>query len=402
MLISQIESLQFKEYPRLLFVQVHTDEGLVGTGETVDKIPGALGALHGTIAPLLLGQPALDIEGNWRFIFDNLMYHGYSGAELRALSAIDLALWDLLGKAYDAPLYQLLGGRVREGIPTYNTCIGTPGWDDYRPWHDADGDAGLLARSLLADGIKAMKIWPFDPFSERSLGQHITRAEINTGLRPIRQIRDTVGSEMEIGLEFHFRWNRASAERIARALEPYDILFLEDTQPAVNLDELRLLGQRTSIPLVGSELLMTRWQVREWLEKHVSQYLMTDPVWNGGIGETRKIANMAEAFGVPVILHNVAGPFCHAACMHLGAHLPNLAFAESVRAFYRNYFPILSDYAPLLQDGRFPLPQGPGLGISLRPEVLERADLVRQVSEGRGLAEGRRAMGDHWEREEIR
>lgn len=402
MRITKIESLQFKEYPRLLFVQVHTDEGLVGTGETVDKIPGALGALHGTLAPLLLGQPALDIEGNWRFVFDNLMYHGYSGAELRALSAVEVALWDLLGKAYNAPLYQLLGGRARERVPTYNTCIGVPGWDDYRPWHDADGDAGALARSLLADGITAMKIWPFDPFSERSLGQHITPAEIEAGLRPIRQIRAALGTQMEIGVEFHFRWNRASAERIARALEPYDILFLEDTQPAVNLDELRLLGLRTRIPLVGSELLMTRWQVREWLEKHVSQYLMTDPVWNGGIGETRKIANMAEAFGVPVILHNVAGPFCHAACMHLGAHLPNLAFAESVRAFYRSYFPILSDYAPLPKDGHFPLPKGPGLGVSLRPEVFERPDLVRQVSEGRGLAEGRRAMGDHWEREEIR
>lgn len=402
MRITRIESLQFKEYPRLLFVQVYTDEGLVGTGETVDKIPGALGALHGTIAPLLLGQPALDIEGNWRFIFDNLMYHGYSGAELRALSAVEVALWDLMGKAYNAPLYHLLGGRVRDSVPTYNTCIGTPGWDDYRPWHDPDGNAGALAHSLLADGIPAMKIWPFDPFSERSLGQHITPAEIDAGLRPIRQIRQAVGTQMEIGLEFHFRWNRASAERIARALEPYDILFLEDTQPAVNLDELRLLGLRSRIPLVGSELLMTRWQVREWLEKHVSQYLMSDPVWNGGIGETRKIANMAEAFGVPVILHNVAGPFCHAACMHLGAHLPNLAFAESVRAFYRSYFPILSNYGPIPKDGCFPLPQGPGLGVELRPEVFERPDLIRQVSQGSGLAEGRRAMGDHWEREEIR
>jgi L-alanine-DL-glutamate epimerase-like enolase superfamily enzyme len=111
---------------------------------------------------------------------------------------------------------------------------------------------------------------------------------------------------------------------------------------------------------------------------------------------------MAEAFGVPVILHNVAGPFCHAACMHLGAHLPNLAFAESVRAFYRSYFPILSSYMPLPQEGCFPLPQGPGLGVELRPQAFERPDLVRQVSQGSGLAEGRRAMGDHWEREEIR
>lgn len=400
--ITAIESLSFAAYPRLLIVRVHTNTGLIGTGETVDKIPGARGALHGTVAPLLLGQDPRDIEGNWRFVFDNLMYHGFSGAELRALSAVEVALWDILGQHYGAPLYHLLGGRVRERVPTYNTCIGTPEQDDYRAWHDPDGDAGVLAQSLLADGISAMKIWPFDPYSERSQGQHITPAEIAQGLRPIQQIRAAVGDRMEIGVECHFRWNRASAERIGRALEPYDILFMEDPLPAVNPDEIKALSQRIRIPIVGSELLMTRWQVREWLEKHVSQYLMTDPVWNGGIGETRKIANMAEAFGVPLILHNVAGPFCHAACLHLGAHIPNLAFIESVRAFYTTYFPLLGNLSPTVEDGHFELPSGPGLGVQLREQALSRPDLTRQVSEGSGLAVGRRAMGDHWEREEIR
>jgi L-alanine-DL-glutamate epimerase-like enolase superfamily enzyme len=129
---------------------------------------------------------------------------------------------------------------------------------------------------------------------------------------------------------------------------------------------------------------------------------MTDPAWTGGIAETRKIANMAEAFGTPVILHNVAGPFCHAAALHLGAHLPNLAFIESCRAFYRTYFAELSDYTLQLTDGRFAVPDGPGLGVHLREEALARPDLSRQVSEGPGTAVGRRAMGDHWEREEIR
>ncbi len=402
MYITAIESLRLEAYQRLLLVRVHTDTGLIGVGETVDKIPGTLGALHGTIAPLLLGQDPLDIEGNWRFVFDNLMYHGYSGAELRALSAIEIALWDVLGQHYGAPLFHLLGGRTREWVPTYNTCIGSPGVDDYRAWHDHDRDAGALAKSLLADGISAMKIWPFDPYSERSLGQYIAPADLEAGLRPVKQIRDAVGEKIEISIECHFRWNRSSAERIAHALEPYNILFLEDPLAAVNLDEIKALSQRIRIPLVGSELLMTRWQVREWLEKHVSQFLMTDPVWSGGIGETRKMANMAEAFGTPIILHNVAGPFCHAAALHLGAHLPNLAFVESVRAFYQTYFSELSDYTPQLEDGHFAVPSGPGLGVRLREEVLSRADLRREVSEGPGLAVGRRTMGDHWEREEIR
>ncbi len=399
MKITTIETLQWAEYPRLLVVRVHTDAGVVGLGETVDKLPGANGALHGTIAPLVLGQEALDIEGLWRFVMDNIMYHGYAGAELRALSAFEVALWDIMGKTYQAPLYHLLGGKTRDKIPTYNTCIGFGPIQDYAAWHQ---DAGQLAQSLLSDGISAMKIWPFDRFSERSFGQYISLPEVEQGLLPIRQIRETVGEAMEIGVEFHFRWNRVSMERIARALEPYHILFLEDSMPPVYADEIKLLAQHTSIPIIGSELLMTRWQLREWMEKHVAQILMTDPVWNGGIGETRKMANMAEAFGLPLVLHNVGGPICHAACMHLAAHFPNLFFVESVRAFYQTYFPVLSNLAPQVDDGHLSIPSGPGLGVELRPEVFERNDLTRQVTEGMGRANGRRAMGDHWAVEEIR
>jgi galactonate dehydratase len=399
MKITAIESLTWAEFPRLLVVRVHTDAGIVGLGETVDKVPGARGALHGTVAPLVLGQDPLDIEGVWRFVMDNIMYHGYAGAETRALSALEVALWDIMGKHYGAPLYHLLGGRVREQVPTYNTCIGFGAIQDYAAWHD---DAGRLAQSLLANGIHAMKIWPFDRFSEASHGQYINPADVEAGLRPVRQVRDAVGLQMEIGIECHFRWNRASMERIARALEPYNILFLEDVMPAVHPDEIKLLGQQIKIPIIGSELLMTRWQLREWLEKHVSQIVMTDPVWNGGIAETRKIAALAETYGVPLVLHNVAGPICHAACMHLGAYIPNLYFVESVRAFYQTYFPILSEGHVEVANGHLAVPEGPGLGVGLRPELFARPDLTRQVSEGEGLAQGRRAMGDHWAVEAIR
>ncbi|PJF20621.1 MAG: hypothetical protein CUN56_15245 [Phototrophicales bacterium] len=191
-------------------------------------------------------------------------------------------------------------------------------------------------------------------------------------------------------------------ERIARALEPYNILFLEDVMAPVYVDEIKQFSQRASIPVVGSELLMTRWQLREWFEKGVSQIAMTDVVWNGGIAETRRIANLAETYGIPLVLHNVAGPICHAVCMHLGAHIPNLFFVESVRAFYRSYFDIISDYAPMPDVDGFTTPDGAGVGVSLNDAMLNRQDLIRQVSEGDGLAMGKRSMGDHWSVEEIR
>ncbi len=399
MKITRIETLQWKALPRLLTVRVHTDSGIIGLGETADKIPGAKAALHGVIAPLVLGQDPLDIEGLWRFVMDNIMYNGYAGAETRALSAFEVALWDIMGKHYGAPLYHLLGGKTRDRVPTYNTCIGFGDCHDYRAWYE---DAGALAQSLLDDEIYAMKIWPFDQYSESSFGQRISPAQIKQGLIPVQQIRDRVGDRMEIGIECHFRWNRVSMERIARALEPYDILFLEDVMPPVYPDEIKALSDRTSIPIIGSELLLTRWQLREWLEKHVWQIFMTDPVWNGGIAETRKIAALTETFGVPLVLHNIAGPICHAACMHLGAHIPNLFYVESVRAFYKGYFELLSGFKPRVSDGHLDIPDGPGLGVNLLDSALQRDDLIRQVSSGEGLAKGRRAMGDHWAVEEIR
>ncbi|MBZ0293494.1 MAG: mandelate racemase/muconate lactonizing enzyme family protein [Anaerolineae bacterium] len=399
MKITAIESLCWDEYSRLMLVRVHTDEGIIGLGETVDKIPGSLGALHGTIAPLLLGQNPLDIEGLWQFVKDNIMYHGYHGAEMRALSAVEIALWDILGKVYGAPVYRLLGGKVRDRVPVYNTCIGFGAFQDYTAWHE---DAGVLAESLLSDGVKAMKIWPFDPYSERSLGQYISLDDIEKGLKPVRQIRERVGNAMEIGIECHFRWNRASIERIARALEPYNILFIEDVMAAVYPDEIKAFSQRTSIPVIGSELIFTRWGLREWLVKGVSQIVMTDPAWTGGISETRRAAALAETFGVPIVLHNVAGPVGHAVAMHLGVNIPNLFMSESCRAFYKTYIPELTGWQPGVVDSTMGVPEAPGLGVSLLASALERPDLERKISEGEGKAGGRRAMGDHWAVEDIR
>ena len=144
MRITKIETLRWGSLPRLVIVRVFDEEGLIGLGESVDKVPGTEAALHGTVAPLVLGQEAADIEGLWRFVMDNIMYHGYAGAEVRALSAVEIALWDLLGKRLKAPLYQLLGGKCRDRVPTYNTCIGTAELQDYQAWHQ---DAGALAVS---------------------------------------------------------------------------------------------------------------------------------------------------------------------------------------------------------------------------------------------------------------
>lgn len=400
MRITKIESLTFDKLPRLLLVRVHTDEGLIGLGETYDKVPGSVGALHGTIAPIVLGQDPRDIDRLWNFCFDSILYHGFAGAELRALSAVEVALWDILGKALGVPVHRLLGGPVRDRISTYNTCIGHPPYDDFQRFHT---DAGALAQELQAQGIRGVKIWPFDKFSERSLGQSIFHEEIEAGLEPVRSIRAAVGDQFRIGIECHFRYNRMAMEQICHALEPYNIYFIEEVMRAPLHEEIRRLSEKTRIPIVGSETLLSRFQMRDWIASGASQIVMTDVAWTGGIGETKRLAAMAEAYGLPIVLHNAGGPLTHAANLHLAANLPNLFELETVRAFYLTYFKELTDLETKVEDGTLPVPgDRPGLGVALNPDLWQRDDLHVRVSEGEGKAGGVKAMGDPWSKPDVR
>lgn len=400
MKITKIESISFSKLPRLLFIRIHTDVGIIGVGETYDKVPGSRGALHGTLAPILLGNDPRDIERLWRFCFDTILYHGFAGAELRALSAVEMALWDILGKSLSAPVYQLLGGAVRPAVSTYNTCIGHGAVDDYARWHT---DAGALATELQAEGIQGVKIWPFDRFTERSFGQNLRVDEIEAGLEPVRSIRRAVGRDFRIGIECHFRFSRAAAEQLCYALEPHNIYFVEDPLPSVDTAEIKRLSQASRIPIVGSETLLSRWQMRDWIANGVSQIIMTDVAWTGGIAESKRIANMAEAYGIPIVFHNAGGPIAHMASLHLAAHVPNLFELEMVRAFYNTYFRELTDVDVKIHDGHVAIPSDrPGLGVDFLPAVWERADIDVQTSEGTGRAQGIRAMGDSWSKPEIR
>jgi galactonate dehydratase len=350
-----------------LWVRVHTDTGLMGLGETYPAAATAEAALHESLAPVLLGQDARDITRLWHRMFQAVSYHGWAGAEMRALSAVDLALWDLAGKASSQPVYRLLGGQTRDRIRTYNTCY------DHR--FDFRTDAGRLATDLLAQGITAMKIWPFDDIALANAGQHITMAEIERGLGPVRRIRDAVGTDMDIAIELHGYWNLPSAVAIARALEPYRPMWLEEALPQDNLDAYARLKDETSLPLVLSERLMTRWQFREVLERGLAQFVNPDPCWCGGLTEACAIATLAGTAYVPVAPHNCGGPVLHAACVHLATAIPNLFVLESVRRHY------LQDYRDVIvapiepRDGAFDAPEASGLGVELAPALLARPDI---------------------------
>jgi galactonate dehydratase len=348
-----------------LWVRIHTDEGLVGLGETYPS-PESEKAVVRRLAPLLLGRNPLEIDRLWADMFQAVASSGWAGAEIRAISALDIALWDLAGKALGAPIYQLLGGASRASIRIYNTC-----YDRI----DFLTEPVQLARELMDSSIPAMKIWPFDSIARENGGNYITADQLRQGLEPIRQIREEFGDAMDVAIEFHGFWNLPCAIRIAKALEPYQPMWLEEMLPQDNVESYRTLSASTELPLCLSERLMTRWGFRELLQSDTARVIMPDICWCGGISEARKIAAMAETFYLPVAPHNCGGPILHFASAHLAANVTNLFILETVRRHYLEEYRgiVTADLTP--QNGKLPLPPGPGLGVELDPAVLKRPDV---------------------------
>ena len=196
---------------RWLWVRIHTDEGLVGLGETYPHPDAEAAIIHRALSPVLMGRDPLSIDRLWADMFQAISYSGWAGAEMRAISAVDMALWDLAGKAAGVPVYQLLGGASRSAIRTYNTC-----YDRI----DFLTEPVALARDLARSGIHAMKIWPFDPIARETGGQFISAEQMRRGIEPLRLIREALGDSMEVAMEFHGYWNLPAAIQIAQALEP--------------------------------------------------------------------------------------------------------------------------------------------------------------------------------------
>jgi len=390
MKVTAIETIRLEEFPNLLWVHVETDEGLVGLGETFYGPTAAEAHIHGIIAPYLIGRDPRLIEQHQAHL---LGYVGFTGAsaEQRGRSAVDIALWDLWGQATGLPVHQLLGGRVRDDIRVYNTCAGyryvrskpvqgTANFGlegDEGPYEDLDAflnRADDLAHSLLEMGIDAMKIWPFDFAAEASSGQMITAADLKTALRPFEKIRAAVGDRIDVMAELHSMWNRPQAVRIARALEEFQPLWVEDPVFMDHLDSLGEVARATTSPIAVGETRGSKADFRYLLELDALSVIIADLTWCGGLTEGRKIASMADAWHVPIAYHDCTGPVALTASVHLALHSRNCFIQEMVRAFYYGWYGELVTALPPVEHGRITAPDGPGLGVQLLPDIKTRAD----------------------------
>jgi galactonate dehydratase len=403
MKITGLETLRLGEFPNILWVRLHTDEGLVGLGETFMGAQAVEAYLHEWAAPRLLGTDPLAIESRNRDLTGYLGWRG-SGVETRGNSAVDIALWDLFGKAANMPVHTALGGKSRDSIRIYNTCAGyqyirsnanqtSANWGlanglkgpggSGGPYEDLQGflhHADELAESLLSEGVTAMKIWPFDPAAEASHGQYISNADLDAALEPFRKIRKAVGERMDIMVEFHSLWRLPMAQKIARALKPFNTFWHED---AIRMDSLDLLKQYATdceALICASETLSYKWGFKDYLQTGVAGVVMLDLSWCGGLTEARKIAGMADAWQLPVAPHDCTGPVVWAASTHLSLHAPNALIQESVRAFYTGWYKELVTELPVVSKGMITVNDKPGLGIELLPDLHLRPDAIQRLS----------------------
>jgi L-alanine-DL-glutamate epimerase-like enolase superfamily enzyme len=396
MKIRQLETIRLGEFPNILWVRVHTDEGLSGLGETFMGAEAVEAYLHEWVAPRLIGQDPLAIEARARDLTGYLGWRG-SGVETRGNSAIDIALWDLFGKAAGMPVHTVLGGRSRDAIRIYNTCAGyqyirsnvnqtSSNWglgNQAGPYEDLQGflhHADELALSLKSEGISAMKIWPFDLAAERSHGQYISAADLDQALEPFRRIRAAVGDGMDIMVEFHSLWRLPMAQRIARALREFNTFWHEDPIRIDSLDLLRQYATHCDAMICASETLSYKWGFKDYLQTGVAGVVMLDLSWCGGLTEARKIAAMADAWQLPVAPHDCTGPVVWTASTHLSLHAPNALIQESVRAFYSGWYRELVTELPVVQNGMISLSDKPGLGLELLPDLHRRADAICRTS----------------------
>ncbi|MBN2910833.1 galactonate dehydratase [Polycladomyces sp. WAk] len=351
----------FKVPPRWLFLKIETDEGIVGWGEPV--IEGRAATVETAVHELmtyLIDKDPLKIEDHW-----NVMYRGgfYRGGPIlmSAIAGIDQALWDIKGKYYQAPVHELLGGACRDSIRVYSWIGG-----------DRPGDVAKAAKEVVDKGFTAIKMNATEEL------QYIdSYAKVEAVVERVASIREAVGKHIGIGIDFHGRVHKPMAKVLAKELESYHPMFIEEPVLPQNNEALRDLAHLTSIPIATGERMFSKWDFKTLLADGYVDIIQPDLSHAGGITECKKIAAMAEAYDVALAPHCPLGPIALAACLQVDATAHNAFIQEQSLGIHYNQGSDLLDYLvdPSVfryEEGYVKIPQGPGLGIEINEEHVRK------------------------------
>ncbi|WP_110927173.1 galactonate dehydratase [Bacillus massiliglaciei] len=347
--------------PRWLFIKIETDEGLTGWGEPI--IEGKAATVRTAVDELmesLIGKDPLQIEDHW-----NLMYRAgfYRGGPIlmSAISGIDQALWDIKGKYYNAPIHQLLGGKARESIRVYSWIGG-----------DRPADVGKAAKEMVSKGFTAVKMNGTEEL------QYVDSYEkIDQVLARISAVREAVGPYVGIGIDFHGRVHKPMAKILAKELEAFRPMFIEEPVLPENNEALREIANHTAIPIATGERMFSKWDFKRLLTDGYADIIQPDLSHAGGITECKKILSMAEAFDVAAAPHCPLGPIALASCLQVDATCHNAFIQEQSLGIHYNQGSDLLDYIVdnqvfKYEEGYVKIPNGPGLGIEINEEHVRK------------------------------
>jgi galactonate dehydratase len=352
----------FHVRPRWLFLKVYTDEGITGYGEPVlEGRARTVETAVNELASYLIGKDPLLIEHHWQAMYRGSFYRG-GPILMSAISGIEQALWDIKGKYYNIPVYEMLGGACREKIRMYahvkQVAIERG---------NSIAQMVEIAMQRKAEGFTAAKysiIPPIKPID--------TQAALESHIERFAAVREALGKEVDLAIDFHGRVSPAMAIRLAKALEPYYPMFIEEPCLPENVDTMVKIAASTSIPIAAGERLYTRWGFREYLEKQAIAIVQPDLCHVGGIFEGRKIAAMAEVYYATVAPHNPLGPISLASCLHLDACIPNFLMQEHPGMPEKWDLGVGYLKQPFkIENGFIDVPKGPGLGIELDEEAFQ-------------------------------
>ncbi|WP_082233215.1 galactonate dehydratase [Halobacillus massiliensis] len=347
--------------PRWLFLKIETTEGITGWGEPV--VEGRAHTVKAAVEELmegLIGEDPLRIEDHWNMMYRSGFYRG-GPILMSALSGIDQALWDIKGKFYNAPIYQLLGGACRESIRVYSWIGG-----------DRPSEVGTAAKEAVDRGFTAVKMNGTEEL------QYIdSYSKIDQAVERVANVRENVGKDVGIGIDFHGRVHKPMAKILAKELEPYRPMFIEEPVLSENIEALRDIAGHTHIPIATGERMYSRWDFKTLLSDGFVDIIQPDLSHAGGITETKKIASMAEAYDVALAPHCPLGPIALASCLHVDATAYNAFIQEQSLGIHYNQENDLLDYVKDrsvfdYEAGHVKFPSGPGLGIEIDEDYVRK------------------------------
>jgi len=356
MKITNIKTFNVFTYrTNFVFVKIETDEGICGIGEgTLEyKENALLGAIE-DIKRVLIGRDPLCIELiNYELYRDS--YWRLGPVLQSAISAVDMALWDIKGKKLGVPVYELLGGKVRDSIPMYAN-----GWFSGAKTPEDFAEAASRAKKL---GMKALK---WDPFGKAYM--YLDKKDFIRSIETVEAVRGAVGNEVELLIEAHGRFDIATGVKIANALKPFDPYFLEEPTPPDSYEAIAEVRKKSPVPIAGGERLYGVQQVRQYLEMGCVDYIQPDISHSGGISALKKIAAMTDAYYVALAPHNPSGPVANAATLNIAACTPGFRILEIMMTDV-SWRKDLTTEKVIFDDGNIFIPDGVGLGLELNEDA---------------------------------